>query len=66
MSISHIAVSGYGTQQNRGTDGFVVVNVSDVDIVVSEFELQARNYVHFCTNTMGKSLITLIPQLGFK
>ena len=43
----------------------VVINVLDSDIVVSEFELQSRYYVHFRTNTHGKGRHTLIlPSMG--
>ena len=31
-----------------------MANVLDCDIVVSEFELQSRYYLHFETNTTGK------------
>ena len=45
----------------------------DNNIVVSEFELKSRYYVHFRTNTHGKSMNSLIypgidykvPQLSF-
>ena len=42
------------------TEG-VVANVLDCDIVVSEFELQWRYYVHFQTNILGKDMSLLIP-----
>ena len=32
------------------------------NIVVSEFELKSRYYVHFRTNTLGKGMNTLILQ----
>ena len=34
----------------------LVANVLDFDIVVSVFELQLLNYVHFLTNTLGKGM----------
>ena len=37
-----------------------MVKVMDSEIVVSEFELQSRNYVHFRTNTLGKVMNPLI------
>ena len=37
-----------------------MVKAVDCVIVVSEFELQSRYYVHFQTNTLGKSMNTLI------
>ena len=38
----------------------VVVNFLGWDIVVSEFKLQSRYYVHFRTNTLGKGTNTII------
>ena len=32
----------------------VMVKVMDCEIVVSEFKLQSRYYVHFRANTLGK------------
>ncbi len=40
----------------------VVSNMVDCDIVVSEFKLQLRYYVHFRTNTLEKSMNTVIPR----
>ena len=34
--------------------------VLDWDIVVNEFELQSRYYVHFSANTLGKGMIPFI------
>ena len=34
----------------------VMVKAMDCRIVVSEFELQLRYYVHFRTNTLGKGM----------
>ena len=36
--------------------GGVMVKELDHGIVVSEFKLQSRNYVHFQTNTFGKGM----------
>ena len=37
----------------------------DYGIVVSEFKLQLRYYVHFWTNTLGKGMNPLIlPAMG--
>ena len=33
----------------------------DCDIVVSEFQTQLRNYVHFRVNNFGKGMKPLIP-----
>ena len=38
----------------------VMVNALDYGIVMSEFELQLRYYVHFRTNTLGKGMNPLI------
>ena len=40
----------------------VMVKALDCGIVVSEFELQSRYYVHFRTNTLGKVMSPLIPR----
>ena len=43
----------------------VMVKVMDCGIVISEFELQSRYYVHFRTNTLGKGMNPLIlPAIG--
>ena len=36
----------------------VMVKAMDSEIVVSEFELQSRYYVHFRTNTLGKVILS--------
>ena len=42
-----------------------MVNELDCRIVVSEFELQSRYYVHLQTKTLGKSMDPLIlPATG--
>ena len=38
----------------------VIVKVLDCRIMVSEFELQSRYYVHFRTNTLGKGMNPVI------
>ena len=43
----------------------VMVKAMDCEIVVSEFVLQSRYYVHFRTNTLGKGMNPLIlPAMG--
>ena len=43
----------------------VMVKAMDCRIVVSEFELQSRYYVHFRTNTLAKGMNPLIlPAMG--
>ena len=44
----------------------VVANVLDYDVLVGEFELQSRNYVHFLTNTDRKGMNFLISQQWVK
>ena len=45
----------------------VMVKAMDCGIVVSEFELQSRYYIHFQTNTLGKGMNALIlPTIGYK
>ena len=47
----------------------VMVKAMDCRIVVSEFVLQSRNYIHFQANTIGKGMNPLIlpaPWLFFK
>ena len=43
----------------------IMVKAMDCVIVVNEFGCQSRYYVHFQTNTLGKSMNTLIfPAVG--
>ena len=42
---------------------FVVANMQDWDIFVSEFKLQSRYYIHLRINTLGESINPLISQL---
>ena len=50
---------------NRGCPRGVMVKAMDYGIAVSEFVLQSRYYVHFQTNTIGKSMNRLIlPTMG--
>ena len=43
----------------------VMVKATDCGIVVSEFVLQSRYYVHFRANTLGKGMNPLIfPAMG--
>ena len=42
-----------------------MVKTMNCGIVVSDFELQSRYYVHFRTNTLGKGMNSLIlPAMG--
>ena len=43
----------------------VMIKAMDCGIIVSEFVLQSRYYVHFQTNTLGKGMNPLIlPAMG--
>ena len=49
----------------RGCPRGVMLKAMDCGIVVSEFVLQSRYYVHFQTNTLGKGMNPLIlPAMG--
>ena len=49
----------------RGCPRGVMVKAMDCGIVVSEFVLQSRYYVHFRANTLGKGMNPLIlPAMG--
>ena len=39
----------------------IVTNMQNCNIIVSEFELQSRYYVHFWTNIFRKGMNPLIP-----
>ena len=43
-----------------------MAKVLDCDLEVSEFEFQSCYYGHFQTNTLGKGMNLLIPQLRVK
>ena len=40
-----------------------MVNMLDCNIIVSKFEVQSRNYIHFQTNTIRKGMNSLIPPI---
>ena len=49
----------------RGCPHGVMVKVIDRRIIVSEFVLQSRYYIHFQANTLGKGMKPLIlPAMG--
>ena len=53
------------TRHATGCPRGVMVKVMDFGIVVSEFILQLRYYVHFSANTLGKGMNPLIlPAMG--
>ena len=53
------------TPAHWGGAHVVMVKAMDCGIVVSEFVLQSRYYVHFQANTLGKGMNPLIlPAMG--
>ena len=52
-------------KQNEAENNYngVMVKALDCEIVVSEFELQQRYYVHFQTNTIRKGIKPLVQEL---
>ena len=50
----------HNSNQEGGCPRSVMVKAIDYEIVVSEFELQSRYYVHFRTNTLDKGMNPLI------
>ena len=42
------------TTTTIGDSHYIVANVPDFDIVVSEFALKSRYYIHFRKSTLGK------------
>ena len=53
------------TQTRSGCPRGVMVKAMDCGIVVREFVLQSRDYVHFQANTLGKGMNSLIlPAMG--
>ena len=52
--------------KNEGCPRGVMVKAIDGGIVVHEFVLQSRYYVHFRANTLGKGMNPLIlPAMGY-
>ena len=48
-----------------GVSRGISIETMDCKIVVSDFELQSRYYVHFRTNTLGKGMNPFIlPAMG--
>ncbi len=56
----------YHTDVSEGCPRGVMVKVMNCGIVVREFVLQSRYYVHFRANTLGKGMNPLIlpPAMG--
>ena len=59
----------WGVQSTSSLPGVcphgVMVKVMDCGIVVSEFVLQLRYYVHFRVNTLGKGMnLLILPAMG--
>ncbi len=52
-------------QEEKGCPRGVMVKAIDRGIVVSEFVLQSRYYVHFRANTLGKGMNPrILPAIG--
>ena len=52
-------------EEKRGFPRGVMVKAMDFGIVVCEFVLQSRNYIHFRANTLGKGMNpVLLPAIG--
>ena len=61
----HSEPENANNNSERGSPHGVMVKVTDCGIVVREFVLQSRYYVHFRTNTLGKGMNPLIlPAMG--
>ena len=45
----------------RGSPYGIMVNMLDCNILVSEFEPQSHFYAYFQTNTLGKSVTSIMP-----
>ena len=61
-AINELFVLNSNTCSYWGCPRGLMVKAIDCKIVVSEFELQSRYYVHFRTNTLGKVLDPIIFQ----
>ena len=64
----YFSINNRGLQiMEVGKPPWVVANVLDCGIEVSEFVLQSRYYVHFRTNTFGKDMNStplILPAMG--
>ena len=61
-SINYGEVSEFFLSQHVGGNlRDVVANVINCDFVVREFELKSSYYVHFRSNTLGKSMNPFVP-----
>ena len=50
----------------RGCPCSVMVKALDCGIVVREFELQSRHYIHFRTNTLGEGMnLLILPSMSW-
>ena len=61
----YVCITFMYTLTDTGCPRGVLVKAMDCRIVVSEFLLQSRYYVHFRANTLGKGMNPLIlPAMG--
>ena len=65
MSVCVCLCVCFTSLDKRGCPRGVMVKVMDSGIVVREFILQSRYYVHFLANTLGKGMNPLtLPAMG--
>ena len=64
-ALQKLPLRKYNFKRKRGCPRGVMVKAMDCGIVVREFVLQSRYYVHFRANTLGKGMNPLIlPAMG--
>ena len=64
--IEELSIYYFYKSETGGCLRGVMVKAMDCVIVVSEFVLQSRYYVHFRANTLGKGMNPLIlPAMGY-
>ena len=65
LNVSYVDCTNHGPEIYRGCPRGVMVKAMDCGIVVREFVLQSRYYVHFRANALGKCMNPLIlPAMG--
>ena len=65
LFMSFIAATFPNVKGGCPRNGYVMVKAMDCGIVVGEFVLQSRYYVHFRANALGKGMNPLIfPAMG--
>ncbi len=66
FSVDEISLHNYAKWSTTFRVGCIlVVKAMDCGIVVSEFVLQSRYYIHFRANTLGKGMnLLILPAMG--